>query len=129
MPTFKNISTSESATVENIYGKTVVVFPGATVETYKLSLPSFLEKISDTPYLPLVKINQTVTVPGNITNLLTSKIIRLISSSSGTTVGANSSSNTNVMTLPVNTPLDIENNGEIESLHFTGTGTVVVTGM
>ena len=129
MPTFKNNSTSESVKITNINGIDIVVNPGEYIQTYKLNLPSFMTKISDLPYLPLTKINQTITTPGSISGLLASKVIRIVSTSAGISVGANSSENTSVMTLPANTPLDIENNWEIESLYFTGTGTVVVTGM
>ena len=129
MPTYKNTSLSDSFFVDNINGDKVKVFPGAIIETYKLNLPSFMSKISDEPYLPLTRINQNVTSPGNITGLLSSKIIRLMTSDAGITVGANSSSNISVMTLPVDTPIDIENDGEIESLFFLGSGTVAVIGI
>ena len=39
MPTYKNTSTTESLKIENTLGVRVIVNPGASVETYKLSLP------------------------------------------------------------------------------------------
>ena len=128
MPTYKN-NTNESVMVEDIHGNNAVVPPGFYVETYKY-MDSVLTRTADTPYFPLAKINDSVSVSGtgSISGLLDCKILRLTASSSGMAVKVDSASNTFTMPLISNQPMDIENNGEINTLHFTGSGTVGVVG-
>lgn len=126
MPTYVN-SGSVSYRVEGVDG-TITVEPGKSVATYKI-LPSPFTKTSDSPYFPLVKVYEAAfSSPGTKTGLLACKIIRLTAGAEGITVTANAAANPSVLALIDGTAMDIENNGEIESLIFVGAGTVKIEG-
>lgn len=98
------------------------------IETYKILSSPFV-KTSDAPYFPLVKVYESAfSSPGTKTGLLVCKIIRLTAGAEGITVKANASANPSVLALIDGTAMDIENNGEIESLIFVGAGTVKIEG-
>ena len=126
MPTYRNDG-DMTIKVEDANGLSVSVNPGKSVETYKI-LSSPFAKTSDSPYFPLVKIYEAAfTSPGTKTGLLSCKVIRLTAEGE-ITVKANHASNPSVLSLIDGTPMDIENNGEIESLVFVGSGTVKIEG-
>ena len=56
------------------------------------------------------------------------KLIKLITSATGITVKANAATNTYTMPLLVNSVTEIDNDGEIDSLIFAGTGNVKIEG-
>ena len=127
MPTFRNDGAA-AISVEDVSGNSVFISPGKSVETYKI-LPSPFVKTADAPYFPLVKIYEpTFASPGTKTGLLGCKIIRLTAGADGIMAKANHTSNPSVLSLIDSTPMDIENNGEIESLVFVGSGTVKIEG-
>ena len=129
MPTFRNDDTNgKSYRVEDVNGVTVMVEPGKTIQTYKM-LSSPFTKTADTPYFSLTKIaDYDFTSPGTKTGLLVCSNIRLTAKVSGIQIQCNSASNPNYFSLPSNTSIDIKNEGEIDSLVFTGTGTVYIEG-
>lgn len=127
MPTYQNNGTS-SVSVKASSGVTVFVSPGQMVETYKI-LSSPFTKISEAPYFPLVSVYEAnFTSPGTKTGLLSCKIIRLTAGADGISVKANHADNPYPLELIDGTALDIENNGEIESLIFYGSGSVKIEG-
>lgn len=130
MPTYQNTSKDKTFKVKDYQGNTCYVSPGFFIMTYQANLPLEMNKVSDEPYFPLAKLNQTVTVSGtgSITDLLEYKVLRLTASATGMAVKAQTASNTFTLPLVANQALDIENLGEISALHFTGTGTVLVVG-
>ena len=126
MPTYRNDGAS-SYKVENTSGNVVFVEPGKSIETYKILSSPFV-KTSDAPYFPLVKVYEaSFASPGTKTGLLSCKVIRLTAEGE-ITVKANHASNPSSLSLIDGTPMDIENNGEIESLVFVGAGTVKIEG-
>ena len=127
MPTYRNDG-SVSISVENTAGKSVYVEPGKNIETYKI-LPSPFVKTSDAPYFSLTKVREVAFVsPGTKTGLLGCSVIRLTAKTTGITIKCNLAANPNQFSLPSNTPIDIKNNGEIESLVFIGSGEVQIEG-
>ena len=115
------------AVVENNLGAMVSLSKGEPVATYKI-LGSPFVKTSDEPYFPLVKVYEaSFASPGTKTGLLSCKVIRLTAEGE-ITVKANHASNPSVLSLIDGTAMDIENNGEIESLVFVGAGTVKIEG-
>ena len=129
MPTYKNTSTTESFKIENTLGVRVIVNPGASVETYKLSLPSWMLKTSDAPYLPATKVYESAfTSPGTKTGLDNCKIIRMTAEGEGIILTWNNVLNTTSFSLIANQPIDFENKGEISSAIFTGSGSVKIEG-
>ena len=115
------------AVVENNLGAMVSLSKGESIETYKI-LGSPFTKTSDTPYFPLVKVYEaSFASPGTKTGLLSCRVIRLTAEGE-ITVKANHASNPSVLSLIDGTAMDIENNGEIESLVFVGSGTVKIEG-
>ena len=127
MPTFRNDG-SVSVSVEDINGKSVFVEPGKSIQTYKI-LPSPFVKTADTPYFSLTKVREAAfSSPGTKTGLLGCSVIRLTAKTTGITIKCNLAANPNEFSLPSNTPIDIKNNGEIESLVFIGSGEVQIEG-
>ena len=127
MPTFRNDG-SVSVSVEDINGKSVFVEPGKSIQTYKI-LPSPFVKTADTPYFSLTKVREAAfSSPGTKTGLLGCSVIRLTAKTTGITIKCNLAANHNEFSLPSNTPIDIKNNGEIESLVFIGSGEVQIEG-
>ena len=127
MPTYRNDGSS-TFSVEGVNSNSVFVSPGQFVETYKILSSPFV-KTSDAPYFPLVRVYEAAFAsPGTKTGLLSCKVIRLTAGGEGITVKANVAANTSSLSLIDGTAMDIENNGEIESLVFTGTGTVKIEG-
>jgi hypothetical protein len=125
MPTYRNDGQS-SVYIESLEGK-VSVFPGRSVQTYKILGSPFI-KVAEAPYFPLVSVYESAFAsPGTKTGLLSCKVIRL-TASGDITVKANHADNPYPLALIDGTALDIENHGEIESLVFTGTGTVKIEG-
>lgn len=126
MPTYRNDGVN-TISVENSSGISVFVSPGNMIETYKI-LSSPFTKTSDSPYFPLVNVYEAAfTSPGTKTGLLSCKVIRL-TADGVITVKANVAANPSSLALIDGTAMDIENNGEIESLVFSGTGTVKIEG-
>ena len=127
MPTFRNDGDT-TISVEGVAGDSIFVSPGKSVETYKMLSAPFV-KTADTPYFPLVRVHEAAFAsPGTKTGLLGCKIIRLTASTDSITAKANVAANPYPLSLVDGTAMDIENNGEIESLVFTGTGTVKIEG-
>lgn len=126
MPTYKNISSSPQGTVTPL-GSFSTVNSGETVETYKI-LRGEWEKVSDEPHLPLTNIRATVTCPGSVSGLLASSYISVVAGADGIVVTANAATNPHGYELTKGVVVEIENNGEIDSLHFNGSGSVLVQG-
>ena len=129
MPTYRNDSVEgKGYSVEDYLGNNKVVGVGDYVKTYKI-LGSPFTKTSDSPYFPIcVVADYAFSSPATKTGLLGCKVIRLTATTTGISVQWNSSSNPSSLTLPANQSIDFENNGEIESAVFTGTGVVKVEG-
>ena len=127
MPTYRNDG-SVSVSVENSGGDGVFVKPGESVSTYKILSSPFV-KTSDEPYFSLTKVREAAfSSPGTKTGLLGCSVIRLTAKTTGITIKCNLPANPNEFSLPSNTPIDIKNNGEIESLVFIGSGEVQIEG-
>lgn len=127
MPTFRNDG-SVAISVKDTTGENVYVEPGKSVQTYKI-LPSPFVKTSDAPYFSLTKVREAAfSSPGTKTGLLGCSVIRLTAKTTGITIKCNLAANPNEFSLPYNTPIDIKNNGEIESLVFIGSGEVQIEG-
>lgn len=128
MPTYRN------DTEENIYGlknkddRNALVVPSGTIETYKIYNIAGLTKTLDTPYYKLVGLSEVFATPGTKTGLIEFKVIRLTALADGITVKANVAANPYALSLISDTAIDIENNGEIGSLVFVGTGSVKIEG-
>jgi len=129
MPTYRNTySTNYIPNLIDTNNNIVNLAPGDTIESYKLYDNPNLQKILDTPYFKLTKINQVVTSPGSFTNLLNINIIRLTANDDSIVVTANFADNPYNLNLIANTPIDIENNENINTLYFTGVGTIKIEG-
>lgn len=130
MPTYRNDSIEgKGYSVQDYLGNNKSVGVGDVIKTYKI-LEAPFTKLSDDPYFPLVLVDDPAFAsPGTKAGLLNCSVIRVMTNNSGITVKANSSSNPAQITLPVGISLDIPNTGEIESLVFSGTGTVSISGM
>ena len=116
------------AIVENNLGAMVSLSKGESVATYKILGAPFV-KTSDAPYFSLTKVREVAFVsPGTKTGLLGCSVIRLTAKTTGITIKCNLAANPNEFSLPSNTPIDIKNNGEIESLVFIGSGEVQIEG-
>ncbi len=126
MPTYRNDS-DKAYRVEDAGGNSVLVLPGQSVETFKI-LASPFTKTADTPYFSLTKVRVDFTSPGTQTGLLGCSVIRLTAKEEGISIKCNVAANTNSYVLPADTTIDIKNNGEIESLVFTGAGDVIIEG-
>lgn len=128
MPTYRNDG-NETLSVVDIYGNTVFVVPGFSVKTYSY-MDSVLTRTGNDPYYPLALINKTVSVSGTAseTGLISCKTIRLYTTAEGILVRVDSADSTYPMTLLPDQPQDIVNRGEINSLHFSGTGDVLLIG-
>lgn len=125
MPTYRNDGTV-TVSVEDVNGQTVYVEPSKSVLTYKILSQPFT-KTSDTPFFPIVKLSENFGSPGTKTGLLNFKVLRL-TAEGDIFVKANHADNPSALSLIDGTAMDIENNGEIESLVFTGSGTVKIEG-
>lgn len=129
MPTYRNDTEEIIFGLKDTTGRTITLKPDETLESYKIYDIIGLTKTLDTPWFSLTKVNEIgFSSPGTKTGLLTCKVIRLFTEDSGITLKCNSNSNPNVFSIPVNSPIDIENDGEIESLVFIGAGTVNIEG-
>lgn len=126
MPTYRNNS-DKAYRVEDAGGNSVLVLPGQSIETFKI-LASPFTKMSDTPYFSLTKVSVNFTSPGIQTGLLSCSVIRLTAKAEGISIKCNVAANTNSYVLPADITIDIKNNGEIESLVFTGAGDVTIEG-
>lgn len=126
MPTY-TYTGEGTAIVEDVLGASVSLAKGESVQTFKILSAPFV-KTSDEPFFSLTKVNTTLTSPGTQTGLLGCKVIRLTAKASGITMKCNVAANTNVFSLPQNTPIDIKNEGEIEALIFIGAGDVALEG-
>ena len=127
MPTYRNDG-SVSVKIPDYAGVDVIVEPRRSIATYKILSAPFT-KTNDSPYFPLVLVSiPAFSSPGTQTGLLACKVIRVTSESDGISVQANSAANPSVLQLIDGTAMDISNNGEIESLVFSGTGTVKIEG-
>ena len=126
MPTY-TYTGNGAVSVERYDGAIIHMEKGDSIETYKILGATFI-KTSDAPYFPLVKVYESAFAsPGTKTGLLSCKVIRLTAEGE-ITVKANHASNPSVLSLIDGTAMDIENNGEIESLVFMGSGTVKIEG-
>ena len=129
MPTYTLAQDHQnSLQIEDYLGNSVNVEPGRSIKTYKVLSGPFT-KISDEPYFPIaVVVDNAFPVPGIKTDMLGCKVIRLAASGSFVTVKWNSASNPSSLLLPAGQSLDFDNEGEIESIVFEGTGTVKIEG-
>lgn len=128
MPTYRNDTEEIIFGLKDTTGRTVTLKPDETLESYKIYDIIGLTKTLESPYFPFVNIFESAFVsPGTKTGLLSAKIIRLTAEGE-ITVKANHADNPYPLELVDGTAMDIENDGEIESLIFTGTGTVKIEG-
>lgn len=127
MPTYRN-DTGTSQVVPNLAGNNVVVGAGESIQTYRI-LGTGWTKTSDEPYFRLTTFRQVVTSPGSVTGLSGQRIIRVVTPSDGISMTANAAANPNAYPLTAYAAIDIANDGEIDALIFTGTGTVTVIGL
>lgn len=128
MPTYRNDAEDIIFGLKDINGRTITLKPDEILETYKIYDIDGLTETLESPYFPLVKVYESAFVsPGTKTGLLSCKVIRL-TAEGDITVKANHASNPSVLSLIDGTAMDIENNGEIESLVFVGSGTVKIEG-
>ena len=129
MPTYTLDATyDKSIQIEDYLGNSVNVEPGRSIQTYKILSAPF-SKTSDSPYFPIsLVVDNAFVVPGTKTGMLGCKIIRLTAPGSSVTVKWNSSSNPSSLLLPAGQSLDFENESEIESIVFEGSGTVKIEG-
>lgn len=128
MPTYRNDTEEIIFGLKDTTGRTITLKPNETLESYKIYDIIGLTKTLESPYFPLVNIFESAFVsPGTKTGLLMTKVIRL-TADGDIVVKANHVDNPFPLELVDNTAIDIENNGEIESLVFTGTGTVKIEG-
>lgn len=127
MPTYKNISAWPQGAVTTD-GCLVTVAPGATIETYRL-LGAGWEKASDEPLLPLTGLRKNVTAPGSVSGLQGFSLITLTAKADGIVVTPNATGNPNGYELSKGVVVEVDNRGEIESLHFTGSGAVLIQGL
>lgn len=127
MPTYRNDG-DVTYRVKDSNGRMVDVAPGKSVLTLKI-LSSPFTKTADSPYFPLMKVYESAfTSPGTKTGLIDCKKIKLTTSATGITVKANAATNTYTMPLLANSATEIDNDGEIDSLIFAGTGNVKIEG-
>ena len=128
MPTYKNTGLEYIPNLTDINNNKVNLAPSLEIQSYKIYNIPNLTKISDEPYYSLTKVYEpNFTSPGIINNLLDCKIIRL-TPIGDITITFNSSENPNIFNLIDNVPIDIENSKEIESIIFTGSGTIKIEG-
>ena len=129
MPTYRNDSDEIIFGLKDVNERTITLKPNEILETYKIYDIDDLTKTSDEPYFSLTKvIDLAFSSPGTKTGLLGCSVIRLTAKTSGITIKCNLAANPNEFSLPYNTPIDIKNNGEIESLVFIGSGEVQIEG-
>lgn len=128
MPTYRNDTEEIIFGLKDTTGRTITLKPDETLESYKIYDIIGLTKTLESPYFPLVNVYEAAFAsPGTKTGLLSCKIIRL--TAEGDIVAkANHADNPYPLALIDGTALDIENRGEIESLVFTGTGTIKIEG-
>lgn len=128
MPTY-TYQGNGTISVEGVDGGSQLVRKGESFATYKvMPTNSDFVKTAETPHFPLVSVYEAAFAsPGTKTGLLSCKILRL-TASGDIVVKANHADNPYPLSLIDGTALDIENHGEIESLVFTGTGTVKIEG-
>ena len=127
MPTYTYLGEG-SITVENYLGAVVSLSKGDSIQTYKILSSPFV-KTAEAPYFPLVSVFESAFVsPGTKTGLVACKTLRLTAAAEGITVKANHADNPSSLSLIDGTAMDIENNGEIESLVFVGAGNVKIEG-
>lgn len=124
MPTYTRTADT-TALVEAADGSLQIVYPGRTIETFKV-LSTGWSKVSDEPYFALAEFSQAITAPGTVTGLAEYRIIRVTAGSDGITMTANVATNPYSYPLTGGVSLDIENRGEIDALVFTGSGDVTV---
>ena len=128
MPTYTYTGEGRISTV-GINGELLSVGKGESFQTYKIHSGGAIIKTSDAPYFSLTKVRDAAfSSPGTKTGLLACSVIRLFTADEGITFVCNAAANPNSITLPSNQAIDIENKGEIESLIFTGAGTVSIEG-
>lgn len=126
MPTYTRTGEGP-ASATDIYGHQVEVVPGDSVETYKI-LGTGWTKTSDEPYYKLGS-SQTVASPGSATGLIGFSVIRVTTADDEIIVTANAEDNPYAYNLTAGVSVDIANKREIETLFFTGSGTVTVIGI
>ena len=129
MPTYRNDG-KDTFSVVDVDGNTALVVPGMSVKTYAY-LVAPMTRTADDPYFPIALKNVAVTVAGTAseTDLISCKILRLFTTDTGISVKVDSANSTYSMLLFQDQVQDIVNKGEINSLHFTGTGTVYLVGL
>ena len=129
MPTYTlDENYNKSIQVLDYLGNSVNVEPGKSIQTYKILSAPFT-KIGDAPYFPIITVvDNAFAVPGTKNGMLGCKVIRLTAPGSSVAVKWNSSSNPTSLLLPAGQSLDFENDGEIESIVFEGSGTVKIEG-
>lgn len=127
MPTY-TYQGNGTVSVVGVDGGSQLVRKGESFTTYKIMIGSDFTKTAEAPYFPLVRVYEAAFVsPGTKTGLLACRVLRL-TPEGDITVKANHADNPYPLALIDGTALDVENNGEIESLIFTGTGTVKIEG-
>lgn len=126
MPTYTRTGEGP-ASVADIYGHQVEVNPGESVQTYKI-LGTGWTKTSDEPYYELGYV-QSETSPGSISGLLGYKYLQVTTEGSDVVITANAATNPNGYQLQADVAFVLSNDGVIDELHFTGSGTVTVIGL
>ena len=127
MPTYLRTADTPASVFDKLNDHTVVM-PGQSIETYKILVEGW-SKTSDQPYFPIATLSQTVTSPATVSNLLSQRVIRVVPGADGLSMTANVAGNPNAYPLTKGMPMDILNDGEIEALVFTGSGSVTVIGL